>query len=81
MGIHAAKCPTLSSRTDLIDRRNFGNCGVIFDKLTDFAEALPDYEAIGGLDLGTKTIGVSVSYHMRSIASTALPRALPMPTM
>lgn len=42
---------------------------MIFDKLTDFAEALPDYGAIGGLDLGTKTIGVSVSDHMRSIAS------------
>lgn len=42
---------------------------MIFDHLTDFAEALPEYGAIGGLDLGTKTIGVSVSDHMRSIAS------------
>ena len=42
---------------------------MIFDDLTNFAEALPEYGAIGGLDLGTKTIGVSVSDHMRSIAS------------
>ena len=42
---------------------------MIFDHLTDFAKALPKYGAIGGLDLGTKTIGVSVSDHMRSIAS------------
>ena len=42
---------------------------MIFDDLKDFAEALPKYGAIGGLDLGTKTIGVSVSDHMRSIAS------------
>ena len=42
---------------------------MIFDKVTDFAEVLPEYGAIGGLDLGTKTIGVSVSDHMRSIAS------------
>ena len=42
---------------------------MIFDHLADFAQALPEYGAIGGLDLGTKTIGVSVSDHMRSIAS------------
>ena len=42
---------------------------MIFDDLTDFAQALPEYGAIGGLDLGSKTIGVSVSDHMRSIAS------------
>ena len=42
---------------------------MIFDHLTDFAKALPEYGAIGGLDLGTKTIGVSVSDQMRSIAS------------
>ena len=42
---------------------------MIFDHLTNFAQALPEYGAIGGLDLGTKTIGVSVSDHMRSIAS------------
>ena len=42
---------------------------MIFDHLTDFVQALPEYGAIGGLDLGTKTIGLSVSDHMRSIAS------------
>ena len=42
---------------------------MIFDHITDFVQALPEYGAIGGLDLGTKTIGVSVSDHMRSIAS------------
>ena len=42
---------------------------MIFDHLTDFVQALPENGAIGGLDLGTKTIGLSVSDHMRSIAS------------
>ena len=42
---------------------------MILDDLTDFSESLPEYGAIGGLDLGTKTIGVSVSDHMRSIAT------------
>lgn len=35
----------------------------------DFATALPQMRAIMGLDLGTKTIGVAVSDHMRSIAT------------
>ena len=42
---------------------------MIFDDLRDFLEAMPEYGAIGGLDLGTKTIGVAVSDHLRSIAS------------
>ena len=42
---------------------------MIFDDLKDFLEAMPEYGAIGGLDLGTKTIGVAVSDHLRSIAS------------
>ncbi len=42
---------------------------MIFDNLTDFADSLTEYGAIGGLDLGTKTIGVAVSDHMRYIAT------------
>ena len=42
---------------------------MIFDDLKDFLEAMPEYGAIGALDLGTKTIGVAVSDHLRSIAS------------
>ena len=42
---------------------------MIFEDVPSFADALPDYGAIAGLDLGTKTIGVAVSDHMRSIAT------------
>ena len=42
---------------------------MIFTDLTDLAEALPECVAVGGLDLGAKTIGVAVSDHMRSIAT------------
>ena len=42
---------------------------MIFEDVPSFADALTDYGAIAGLDLGTKTIGVAVSDHMRSIAT------------
>ncbi len=34
---------------------------MIFDDVAEFAGALPNYAPLAGLDLGTKTIGVSVS--------------------
>ncbi len=37
--------------------------------IEEFAAALPAFGAVGGLDLGTKTIGVAVSDSMRSVAT------------
>ncbi len=42
---------------------------MIFEDVTEFAAALPTYAPLAGLDLGTKTIGVSVSDAMHTIAS------------
>lgn len=42
---------------------------LITDDLTEFAAALPAGRALFGLDLGTKTIGVSVSDTRLSVAS------------
>lgn len=42
---------------------------MIFEDVTEFAAALPTYAPLAGLDLGTKTIGVSVSDAMLTIAS------------
>jgi putative holliday junction resolvase len=42
---------------------------VIHDNIEDFAAALPPMQALMGLDLGTKTIGVAVSDGMRSVAT------------
>ena len=42
---------------------------MIYDDARDFAAALPEMGALAGLDLGTKTIGVSVSDTMRQIAT------------
>lgn len=37
--------------------------------IEEFAAALPAFGAVGGLDLGTKTIGVAVSDSLRSVAT------------
>jgi len=42
---------------------------VIFDDINSFAAALPPMRAIGGLDLGTVTIGVAVSDGLCTIAT------------
>ncbi len=42
---------------------------LILDDISEFAAILPPMRAIAGLDLGTKTIGVSVSDGMRSVAT------------
>lgn len=42
---------------------------MICDDLRDFAGMLPDTGALGGLDLGTKTIGVAVSDAGLSVAT------------
>lgn len=42
---------------------------MIHDDLADFAGELPQFGAIVGLDLGTKTIGVAISDSMRQVAS------------
>ena len=42
---------------------------MIFEAAEDFSAALPRVGALMGLDLGTKTIGVSVSDGLRSVAS------------
>ncbi len=41
----------------------------IFDESADFAAVLPQMQALIGLDLGTKTIGVAVSDTYRRVAS------------
>lgn len=42
---------------------------MIQDAFEDFAAALPTMQALMGLDLGEKTIGVAVSDRMRGVAS------------
>ncbi|MBV7392672.1 Holliday junction resolvase RuvX [Mameliella sediminis] len=42
---------------------------MIHDTIEDFAAALPPMSALAGLDLGTRTIGVSVSDSFRSVAT------------
>ncbi|MGV6802957.1 MAG: Holliday junction resolvase RuvX [Ruegeria sp.] len=42
---------------------------MIHDAFEDFASALPPMQALMGLDLGEKTIGVAVSDRMRGVAS------------
>ncbi|PUB13216.1 Holliday junction resolvase RuvX [Yoonia sediminilitoris] len=42
---------------------------MICDTPEQFAQTLPDFGALAGLDLGTVTIGVAVSDSMRSIAT------------
>lgn len=42
---------------------------MICESMEDFAPRLPAFGAIAGLDLGTKTIGVSVSDSLRSVAT------------
>lgn len=42
---------------------------MICSTIEEFAAALPQFGAIAGLDLGTKTIGVAVSDGMRQVAS------------
>lgn len=41
----------------------------VHDDIQDFARALPAGQALAGLDLGEKTIGVAVSDRMLSVAS------------
>lgn len=40
-----------------------------FDRIEDFAAALPRAGALAGLDLGTVTIGIAVSDSLRSVAT------------
>lgn len=42
---------------------------MIFEDIEDFAAALAPMSALIGLDLGSHTIGVAVSDHMRAVAS------------
>ena len=42
---------------------------MIYDDISDFAAALPPMQALIGLDLGEKTIGVAVSDSFLSIAT------------
>ncbi len=42
---------------------------MICESMDEFAPLLPAFGAIAGLDLGTKTIGVSVSDSLRSVAT------------
>ncbi|WP_375259814.1 Holliday junction resolvase RuvX [Citreimonas sp.] len=42
---------------------------MIHEEITDFAAALRPMQALAGLDLGDKTIGVAVSDSMRAVAS------------
>ena len=42
---------------------------MIFDEITEFQAALPPRQALMGLDLGNKTIGVAVSDGMLSVAT------------
>ena len=41
----------------------------VFDDMAGFAAALPRGQALAGLDLGTKTIGVAVSDRLLSVAT------------
>ena len=42
---------------------------MIYDVFEDFAKALPKFQAIAGLDLGTVTLGVAVSDTLLSVAT------------
>ena len=42
---------------------------MIYDDISDFAAALPPMQALIGLDLGEKTIGVAVSDSFQSVAT------------
>ena len=42
---------------------------MIHEDISDFAAALPPMQAIAGLDLGTKTIGVAVSDRLLTVAT------------
>lgn len=42
---------------------------MIYDDITDFAAALPAFQALAGLDLGERTIGVAVSDTVLSVAT------------
>jgi putative Holliday junction resolvase len=42
---------------------------MIYDEICEFAKVLSDFKALAGLDLGTKTIGVSVSDHLGTVAT------------
>ena len=42
---------------------------MILEDIVEFAAALPGHRAIGGLDLGTMTIGVAVSDNLLSVAT------------
>ncbi len=42
---------------------------MIFETIDEAAPALPQFTALAGLDLGTKTIGVAVSDRMMSVAT------------
>ncbi|KIT15974.1 Holliday junction resolvase RuvX [Jannaschia aquimarina] len=42
---------------------------MIHARIEDFAAALPEFGAVLGLDLGTKTIGVALSDGLRSVAT------------
>lgn len=42
---------------------------MIFDDIKEFATALPGHNAVAGLDLGTKTIGVAVSDLFLTVAT------------
>ena len=41
----------------------------VYDSIEDFARAVPHMRAIGGLDLGEKTVGVAVSDRLLSVAT------------
>lgn len=45
---------------------------MIFTEIGEFAAALPEFGAIAGLDLGTKTIGVAISDLRRGVGTPAL---------
>ena len=42
---------------------------MIYDDISKFAQVLNPFRALAGLDLGTKTIGVSVSDHLATVAT------------
>ncbi len=42
---------------------------MIYETIEEFVDALPDFQALAGLDLGTKTIGVAVSDSLLTAAT------------
>jgi putative Holliday junction resolvase len=42
---------------------------MIYEDICEFTKALQNFKALAGLDLGTKTIGVSVSDHLGTVAT------------